>query len=361
MKGWFDLKQNKLVSLLTALALGASALLTPGLPVLAEETSAEPETVSLEGIYALRDFLLGHGIPQGTPVLDMDQNGSLDARDLTLAKRAYLDAESEDITLRNLRADQPDILLNEETVVTFTVSAQPAGLPEKTVALYDPDSEEPAAYMYDDGTHGDETALDGIYTAQLTLASDDFKNVDYYAAAGENKSDSFRICFYRELTPEEFAGYGALMNKLDAVKSLEEAVEIVKGSEDVTMHIIDEEHGTVCFDTVYHMNGMWGVPQEDPDVMGIGKYAIDKVYPKITFSPPANDALKVLPDCIITPAHPNKKKIITLIPFHSDGLSGIDITAVGNALARGLNTSVEKNMMLRYPCSSSGILQITAL
>lgn len=338
MKGWFDLKQNKLVSLLTALALGASALLTPGLPVLAEETSAEPETVSLKGIHALRDFLLGHDIPQGTPVLDMDQNGSLDARDLTLAKRAYLDAESEDITLRNLRADQPDILLNEETVVTFTVSAQPAGLPEKTVALYDPDSEEPAAYMYDDGTHGDETALDGIYTAQLTLVSDDFKNVDYYAAAGENKSDSFRICFYRELTDEEVQGFDELLEQFADISTLEEAMKIVRDSDKITNYIVDEEYSSVSFETVFHIPSCWCKPNVSEDLMGSGQFAIDPTALQEFFDKYDELAEESLKKCKITPAHPDKKDVIVLAPFHSNGLNGMNAKAYGEILTKGLNS-----------------------
>lgn len=348
MKGWFDLKQNKLVSLLTALALGASALLTPGLPVLAEETSAEPETVSLEGIYALRDFLLGHGIPQGTPVLDMDQNGSLDARDLTLAKRAYLDAESEDITLRNLRADQPDILLNEETVVTFTVSAQPAGLPEKTVALYDPDSEEPAAYMYDDGTHGDETALDGIYTAQLTLVSDDFKNVDYYAAAGENKSDSFRVCFYRELTDEELLSFADLMEVFEEADNYEEACALAASSEEIESFETDDENRSLLYRTIYHMSGYWAEPSDEEDVVSAGR--VDDGAEVVGF---LRKKLQVNYDKLssiirsnnYTPAHPDKKDVIVICPYQNTGsfkqnLSSNAFHDCGKLIGEALNSNV---------------------
>ncbi|HAG14483.1 MAG TPA: hypothetical protein DCG49_11585 [Ruminococcus sp.] len=167
------MKQNKPVSLLTALMTGVSALLMPGLPVRAEEHAAEPGTVSMDAITALQTFLLAGTAPDGTALPDMDQNGTLDARDLTLAKRTF----SGEFGLTDLRADIPDILLNTTETVTFTVSAPMAGLPEKTVALYNPDSAEPAAYMYDDGTHGDTAAADGIYTAQLTLQSDDFKRM----------------------------------------------------------------------------------------------------------------------------------------------------------------------------------------
>lgn len=364
MKGWFDLKQNKLVSLLTALALGASALLTPGLPVLAEETSAEPETVSLEGIYALRDFLLGHGIPQGTPVLDMDQNGSLDARDLTLAKRAYLDAESEDITLRNLRADQPDILLNEETVVTFTVSAQSAGLPEKTVALYDPDSEEPAAYMYDDGTHGDETALDGIYTAQLTLVSDDFKNVDYYAAAGENKSDSFRICFYRELTDEELQGFGELLDQFDEIDDFESASAFAESSEEITSYYADADNRTISYRTIYHISGFWEDLAEEDTETAAQETAVQKPAAKLPVrtlaqsEDPENihelflyytdydDIDEQVKSMEFSPAHPDKKDVIVLVPFQNSGkqtqkrLGFADYKDGGMILGQALDSNV---------------------
>ena len=330
------MKQKKLIALLSAAVMGMTACLSSGLPSAAEDVSAPvQESVSLEDIYALRSFLLGNGYAEDCQILDMDRNGVLDARDLTLAKRAYLNADR----LSNLRADIPNILLNEEENVTFTVSANRPGL-SKTVALYDGVNDEPAAYMHDDGKDGDETPNDGIYSAQLKLSSDDFKNVDYYAAAGACKSDPFRICFYRELTQDEFAGYCNLMKQFDGIETFAEAVEIVKNAADITEYIINEGHETVSFDTVYHICGCWETPYEEDDLLGIGKHAVDKEYPIIKFRIPANDAIEVLPDCLITPAHPEKKKVIALIPYQSAGLSGEEIVGVGSALAMGLNTSV---------------------
>ena len=162
------------LSLLTAAVTGICAGVQPAVYAAAADAPAAeqtaPDTVSTEDILLLRDFLLGKGCPEGRTVPDMDADGKINAKDLTLAKRSILDS----YLLTDLQADIPDILLNEETVVTFTVCAQTPGLPEKTVALWEPDGDVPAAYMHDDGKNGDQTANDGIYSAQLTLVSDDF-------------------------------------------------------------------------------------------------------------------------------------------------------------------------------------------
>ena len=332
-KEGFELKGKKLISLLTALTIGASALLTPGLPVRAAETAAPPQAVSLADILVLRDFLLGHGFPEDAAVLDMDQNGALDARDLTLAKRAYLNAASEDVTLRNLRADNPNILLNEETNVTFTVTASQSGLPANAVALYESGSETPAAYLHDDGKDGDSAARDGIYSAQLTLASDDFRNVDYYAAVGENQSEPFRICFYRELSDEEIDGYSAFTDRLDDAEVYEDALEIVKNAEEVTHYTADDAQRLVSFSTVYHISGFWREPYEETDFLGTGKYAVKPGIFKFAH------VRETLPEVTVTPAHPEKKDVIALVPFHSDGLPMGDYHGVGDCLARGLNST----------------------
>ncbi len=269
----------------------------------------------------------------------MDGNGVLNAKDLTLAKRAYLSVDR----LSNLRADIPDILLNEEETITFTVSANRPGL-SKTVALYDGVSDEPAAYMHDDGKDGDETANDCIYSAQLKLISDDYKNVDYYAAAGTCKSEPFRICFFRELTDEEFESYCVLTDQFEAIEDFEAACLLAQNSEEITEYIIDEEQQTVSFDTVYHISGFWDLPSEEPDVMGSGSFAIDMdhveghMYPEVY-------AEQMLPDCIMTPAHPDKSDIIVLLPFHSTGLiwhamSGDRVQHTAEVMAKGLNSSV---------------------
>lgn len=337
------MKKIRLTAMLTAAVLCTAALLPAGTAVWADEPAGDvpesAETVSCGDILALRDFLLGNAVPEGSQLPDADGNGSLDARDLALAKRAYLNAAA-NITLTNLRADIPDILLNEEETVTFTVSASRPGLSD-SVALYDRANEEPAAYMHDDGKDGDEAADDGIYSAQLTLVSDDFKNVDYYAAAGDCKSDSFRICFFRDLTEDEVNGYLALADRFQEAETFEAACQLAESADEITDYIIDDTQKTVSYQTVYHISGFWELPYEETDVLGSGQFAIDPDEMS-WFRYAYTYAEDMLPNCMITPAHPEKKDVIVLLPYHSapkNTLEGTDFRGTGRVLADGLNSS----------------------
>lgn len=68
---------------------------------------------------------------------DADVNGILNAADLTLTKQAYLANNDFSVRFGSLRADHPDILLNTEETVTFTVKVQNAVTPPQNVSLYD--------------------------------------------------------------------------------------------------------------------------------------------------------------------------------------------------------------------------------
>ncbi len=334
--------KKKLLSLLTAVVLGMGAM-QADFPVTASgegktesEDSAATTDVTQADVYALRDYLLMGSNPAPQNLPDIDENGAIDVRDLTLAKRMMLNS----IHLSNLRADIPDILLNQEETVTFTVKAQGDRLSGATVMLCE-ENGEPAAEMHDDGKNGDQTANDGVYSAQLKLISDDFKNVDYHAAADNCKSEPFRICFYRELTDDEFLGYGEFAKRFDGMESFTEVMEIIKNAEEVTEYIVDEARGQVSFSTIYHITGCWETPYEESDVLGSGKYAInlDEVE---GFHYPYFYAKNAMPNYIVTPAHPDKKDVAVMIPYHTgpEAVESTEIIGVGEVLAQALDSSV---------------------
>ena len=344
------MKKNRLLSFLTAAMIGTAALLSAGIPTAAEgsltsDAAAVPDTVSIADVYALRDFLLGEDYLEGSRILDMDQNGVLNAKDLTLAKRVALNTLPE-LSLHNLRADIPDILLNEEETVTFTVSANRPGLSE-TVALYDGENEEPAAFLHDDGKDGDETANDCIYSAQLQLISDDFKNVDYYAASEACKSKPFRICFYRDLTPEEYGEFGELMERIGENETYADALEAIKNNPEIVDYLADEPNKTITFQTVYHITGIWDEPYEEDDVLGRGKFAIENYSSQMFWGTLGQTIYDAVAKCQITPAHPEKTDVIVLTPFKKTEIDdlkqlvGAFAEECGAAVAKGLGSTVK--------------------
>ena len=299
------------------------------------EETVVPFPIELDDISAIRTFLLSDEFPADIAVPDLDHNGTVNAIDLTLAKRAYFNA----VSLYDFQADIGEIYLNEEETVTFTVDARRVqGISEIPVSVFD-DSGQSVAQMHDDGADGDFTAGDGIYTAQVSLMRDDICNIDYYAAAGERKSNPCRICFYRELTKDELLGFEGLMDQFREIEDYDAACAFAEESEAIADYQADEAHRTVSFESVYHMSGYWKEPSEEPDLVGNSKNAISFFY-GVDYT----RMREQIESLTFTPAHPNKKDVIVLCPYQSTGggqmLSDEDYHIAGELLGKALDSSV---------------------
>ena len=330
------MNKKRLLSSAAALMLSLSSAL---LPTAAEENaqvtpSAPPSTITPEMIRSTQYFLQGEDFNGIDTAPDMDQNGVINAVDLTLAKRIYLETN----TLDNFKADISDILLSQEQTVTFTVHVQQPGA---TVTLYD-DTGTEISEMFDDGTHGDKVPEDGTYTVQQTLMSDDFKNVDYYAASGAGKSKPYRVCFYRDLTAEEMDGFRSIMTDMSAISDFDKAAAYVKANENIVSYTIDEALQTVLYRTAYHCTGFWQPleNEEEAEWQGRGKYALSTPF---IHPDSIRKARKMVRYLNFTPTHPNHKDIIVLQPYLNapiNRLSSTTFQQAGELLGEALHSNV---------------------
>ena len=85
---------------------------------------------------------------------------------------------------------------------------------------------------------------------------------------------------------------------------------------------------------MYHISGFWQEPSEETDVLGTGKFAVKPDLFKY------DSARKTLPNVAITPEHPEKKDVIVLARFHSDGLAISEFLGTGQILSQGLDSNL---------------------
>lgn len=132
------------------------------------------------------------------------------AETLTLQGIVEYDApvgEETTAVLKNFGADEIYFLAGMESKITFSVEAEGEF---DSVNLCD-ESGNVVHTMLDDGTSGDETAGDGIYTYEWTTVSDEEQFADYHAEAGGASSNEITIYFFGELTEED----NAFMQKME--------------------------------------------------------------------------------------------------------------------------------------------------
>ena len=319
------MKFKKLLSLLTASVMSAGCILQSGIAnAMAEENESATETgdvsqdlqnpIDYETISGLQKFLSGEGNDDENSDLDMDKNGTVDVFDLTIARKNY----KNEMLLEDFKADFSDILLNQEEVVTFTVNTRGTNILNETISLYD-NLDTPVTVMHDDGKNGDKTADDGVYSAQLELVSDDFKNVDYYAATETCKSYPWRICFYREFTDEEIESFENLLKQIGELETMEEALNFFESSDEIASYYINEEDEIISYDSIYHISGSWETYKEG--TFSRSGNAVDLDFSNSLTTNTLAEAEAVINSLKFTPMHPDKKDVILLLPYQEDELN----------------------------------------
>ena len=74
-------------------------------------------------------------------------------------------------------------------------------------------------YLYDDETHGDKIAGDGIYTNQFVMSSDIRECIEYYTEFNEEKSNLEFVTFYSPFTDEERQERVKIVNEVKTIIS----------------------------------------------------------------------------------------------------------------------------------------------
>lgn len=101
-----------------------------------------------------------------------------------------------------LVADDVYKSIDDEEGITFetAVDEPDAG---SEVALYD-ENDQKVGSFYDDGTNGDKTAGDGIYTCNYKPVVSNEEELSYTVKTGDEESEPVKIRFFDKLTDEDF-------------------------------------------------------------------------------------------------------------------------------------------------------------
>lgn len=174
-----------------------------------------------------------------------------------------------DIELNNFKASHFDIYIETTETVTFSVEAHSSTVLPKSISLCE--GENAIAEMTDSGTDGDLVANDGIYTSQVTLSKPEIANISYHATCYGISSNNFEICYYRDLTQDEFVSYSQLLNTINQL-SFEEAKNYVMSSNEISHYSIDENDQKITYKSIYGISGIW--EQIDELTKGNGEFAI---------------------------------------------------------------------------------------
>ena len=116
-----------------------------------------------------------------------------------------LDDAEREIEIYSFDADTTDILLGETKNVTFTSEIFTQNELSATDVSVVTEDGTLVGHMTDNGTNGDETANDGIFTLVNEFTAEQTGNQLYYVKCGNEKSDSINIGYYREYTETDFA------------------------------------------------------------------------------------------------------------------------------------------------------------
>ena len=298
-----------------------------------DDSDTAHHSITLEDVKAIQAFCLTADYVGPGSVIDVNNDGLVDVFDLTLAKKELINTGVP--SLVDFSANVCDIYLNKSENVVFTLNVtEITPLEDNAISVYD-DNNDFVAFMHDDGTDGDEIADDGIYSAAVSLSSDEIKTVDYYAATDKVKSNSYEICFYRNLEEDEFKNFWILYSSISSL-SFNEACDFIKSSSEIKTYEIDEQSKVITYQSIYGIYGCWEEIEELPGMSkGSGAFAVPETN-GIDYSA-VEDTLSSVN---ITPAHSTKKDVIVLRPFRNSEFQYDDFQTVGNLLADALDSNV---------------------
>ena len=162
-------------------------------------------------------------------------------------------------------ASTRDVLTNEETQVTFFAEiASQDYIEGEEIAVFSGNNK--ICLLNDDGLDGDRSADDGVFSGNATLYSDERKIAKYHAKFDDMVSEAFEICFYTNITEEEFDRALELSTSVSELESSSNVVNYITSSEDVTNYMVSQDGSSVAFTTDSGITCVWEERSEDENV-----------------------------------------------------------------------------------------------
>lgn len=117
--------------------------------------------------------------------------------------------------LDELRLWEDEFYSYEEEQLLFSVRCDSKNA---RIELYD-ETDTFISIMFDDGTHGDITANDGVYSCSYSIKTDEVSRISYYAVSGNSRSNDVTAYFYSAPSSNYYEQYEDI---IAAIKRIEQ-------------------------------------------------------------------------------------------------------------------------------------------
>lgn len=235
------------------------------------------------------------------------------------------------ISFVDLKTDIKDIHINQTKSVTFYASLMSETFIEDTVTLQC-ESTGTVGELKDNGVSPDQVANDGIFTGKFDLQSAVRKNETYRAACQDIVSDPIDICFYKDLTQQDFEQFDSVLDTVEELGNLNDISNYLSGNSNVESYKKNSISESVTFTTTSGLTGVWQADWSD-QVKGSAKPYTDSDYEVIN----NNVSLTVQPNSVGTASN---KNIAVIRPFRTTQFTYDDFKDCANNITSNLGGSV---------------------
>lgn len=260
--------------------------------------------------------------------ISIETSFNADGTTVTLNGTVTYELVNGEFSLEKFKASVYDIYVDKTESVLFSVEVIPSGarLPSEVKVLDQNNSF--ITNLNDDGLYGDKTAGDGLYSSLVDLSSSEIEVVKYYAECGEKRSNYFEICYYQDITQDDFVAYAKLLSTINDL-SFEDAKKFISSSSEIIDYQIDDQHKTISYKSIYGISGIWEDQIEGtkangtysvPTSSGVDYRVVDEKIETLTIIPQRK-----------------YKEIAVLRPFHGTEFPYDDFLEAGNALGSALS------------------------
>jgi len=168
----------------------------------------------------------------------------------------------ENTAIGTFTADVRDVLVGQSATVTFFAEIVSQDFIEnEEIAVYS--GSEKITVLNDDGIGGDVAADDGIFSGSVALSSDETSVVRYTAEFDGMVSDPYEICFYEEITAEDYGIAQQIGNAVYAMDDIDSVVSYVSSHDSIKNYAKSDDGKSVIFRTDAGMTFVWNEPVEE--------------------------------------------------------------------------------------------------
>ena len=160
------------------------------------------------------------------------------------------------ISFISFTSDIKDIHINQIKSVTFYASMLSEDVINDTVTLQC-ESSGALGELKDNGVAPDQTKNDGVFTGKFDLKSATRKNETYRAACQDIVSDPIDICFYKDLTQQDFDNLDSVLDKVEDLGDFDKISSYLSGNTNVETFKKNASNESVTFTTTSGLTGYW--------------------------------------------------------------------------------------------------------